>query len=76
MREQKPTYVEFRMEWCRLAELGMCDSWGSAECRRVARAWVAAGSPDIFSFIQREANVPAFEDLPWDGADAPEEPSA
>lgn len=47
----------FAEAYDRLAEDGVCDSWGGLESDRVFRQWLAAGKPDeIDGFIRQHAN--------------------
>lgn len=47
----------WRFVWDALAEHGGCDSWGSAEQRRVTLEWHAAGRPvGIAEYILVHAN--------------------
>lgn len=37
---------KFRKIWRKMARKGVCDSWGSVECRRVWREWRMLGYPE------------------------------
>ncbi len=49
----------FDITWIELSEEHHCDTWGSAEFRRVLKEWLAAGKPVcIRAFILQAANRP------------------
>lgn len=48
----------FRLVWYALADKNKCDTWGSAEQRRVLAEWLQADCPlPLVEFIQRRANA-------------------